>query len=229
MFFLTVRVCIGLLWVTTEGNTDGEWDRPLVLDGGAGSISGSFSRRVYQPCGPWMTATGTPRHKQSARLRGLALPWENCFKSGLLDIPLLLHICYELRTNICRWSRHHDKDGASRQWSTYPVIYGDFVEIQPSQGGDTPTASVNCNQSGAWPQYARWVDLQLLGVGWSNIYANAWDKIICSRGRIMDLDIQIPCHMDWLMSGYFPIMDNMSPDGLWDCDEESMEGGQYGD
>ena len=26
----------------------------------------------------------------------------------------------------------------------------------------------------------------------------------------------------------FLMMDNMSPDGLWDCDEESMEDGHYG-
>jgi len=45
----------------------------------------------------------------------------------------------------------------------------------------------------------------------------------------MDLDLKIPCHMDGSMSGYFLMMDDMSPDGLWDCDEESMEDGHYGD
>jgi len=29
------------------------------------------------------------------------------------------------------------------------------------------------------------------------------------------------------MSGYFLMMDDMSPDELWDCDEESMEDGHY--
>jgi len=63
----------------------------------------------------------------------------------------------------------------------------------------------------------------------SGIHAIAWIKITCSRGRIMDLDLdlKIPCHMDGSMSGYFLLMENMSPDGLWDCDEESMEDGHY--
>jgi len=94
-----------------------------------------------------MTATGTPRHEQSTGRRGLALPWANRFKSGLLDIPPYrsIYIYYELRTNVCRWSQYHDKDGAYRRWRTYPAIYGDFGEFQQSQGGDTPAASVNCN------------------------------------------------------------------------------------
>jgi len=51
------------------------------------------------------------------------------FKSGLLDIPLPLHLYYELRTNVCRWSRYHDKDGAYRRSRTYPAIYRDFMEV----------------------------------------------------------------------------------------------------
>ena len=35
----------------------------------------------------------------------------------------------------------------------------------------------------------------------------------------MDLDLKIPCHMDGSISWYFLMMDTMSPDGLWDCDE----------
>jgi len=64
----------------------------------------------------------------------------------------------------------------------------------------------------------------------SSIHAIAWNKITCSIGRIMDLDLdfKIPCHIDRSLSGYFLMMDNMSPDGLWDCDEESMEDGHYG-
>jgi len=79
--------------------------------------------------------------------------------------------------------------------------------------GDTPAASVNCNCYGARLQFARWADLQLLGVGWSDIHAIAWITITCSRGRIMDLhlDLQIPCHTNGSMSGYFLMMD-MSPD-----------------
>jgi len=102
--------------------------------------------------------------------------------------------------------------------------------FQKSPGGDTPAASVNCNQFAARLQFAIRADLQLLGVGWSEIHAIAWNKITCSRGRIMDLDLdlKIPCHMDGSMSAHFLLMDNMSPDGLWDCDEESMEDGNYG-
>jgi len=86
--------------------------------------------------------------------------------------------------------------------------------IQQSQGGDTPAALVNCNQFGARLQFAIWADLQLLGVGSSDIHAIAWIKITCSRGRIMDLDLdlKIPDHTDGSMSGYFHMMDHMSPD-----------------
>ena len=86
------------------------------------------------------------------------------------------------------------------------------MEVQQSQGGDTPAALVNCNQFGARLQFAIWADLQLLGVGWSDIHAIAWIKITCSRGRIMDLDLKIPCHMDGSMSGYFLMMEDMSRD-----------------
>jgi hypothetical protein len=44
----------------------------------------------------------------------------------------------------------------------------------------------------------------------------------------MNLDLEIPCHMHGSMSGYCPMMDDMSPDRLWDYDEESMEDGLYG-
>jgi len=48
--------------------------------------------------------------------------------------------------------------------------------------------------------------------------------------QIMDLnfDLNIPCHMDGLKIRYLLIMDNMSLDRLWDCDEESMEDWDYG-
>jgi len=35
---------------------------------------------------------------------------------------------------------------------------------------------------------------------------------VLTRGRIMDLDLKIPSHMDGSMSGYFLVMDDMSPD-----------------
>jgi hypothetical protein len=78
-----------------------------------------------------MTATGTPRHEGSTGRRGLALPWANRFKSGLLDIPPYrsIYIYYELRTNVCRWSRHNDKDGTYRRRRPYPGYIWRFVEV----------------------------------------------------------------------------------------------------
>jgi len=61
--------------------------------------------------------------------------------------------------------------------------------------------------NGARLQFAIWADLKLLGVGWSDIHTIAWIKITCSRGRIMNLDFKIPCHMDGSMSGNFLMMD----------------------
>jgi len=103
-----------------------------------------------------MTATGTPRHQGSTGWRSLAYPWANRFKSGLLDIPpyLSIYIYHKLRTIVCRWSQYHDKDGAYRRWRTYPAINEEFVDVQQSQAGDTPAASVNCNEFGAWLQSA---------------------------------------------------------------------------
>jgi len=45
---------------------------------------------------------------------------------------------------------------------------------------------------------------------WIGIAAIAWNKITCSRGRAIDLDLKIPCHMDGSMSGYFLMIDDMS-------------------
>jgi hypothetical protein len=43
----------------------------------------------------------------------------------------------------------------------------------------------------------------------------------------MDLELQIPCHVDGSMSGHLPMMGDISPDVLCDCDDESMEDGRY--
>jgi len=45
-FFLRGGNCAGLLGATVEGITDGERDKPQVLDGQAGSSSGSWGRRA---------------------------------------------------------------------------------------------------------------------------------------------------------------------------------------
>jgi hypothetical protein len=60
------------------------------------------------------------------------------------------------------------------------------------------------------------VDLHLFRGKWSDIPAILWNKILCSGGWIMDLDLalQIPRHMDRSMCGYFLMMSDTSPDGL---------------
>jgi len=81
------------------------------------------------------------------------------------------------------------------------------VEVQQSQGGDTPAhrlIAINLGPGYNLP-YGRIYNLSEL----SGIHAIAWIKITCSRGRIMDLDLKIPCHMDGSMSGYFFMMDDM--------------------
>jgi len=86
------------------------------------------------------------RHAETRReywTAGLGPIVANRFKSGLLDIPLPLHIYYELRTNVCRWSRHHDKDGAYRRWRTYPGNIRRFRGGFQQRGGDTPAALVS--------------------------------------------------------------------------------------
>ena len=45
--------------------------------------------------------------------------------------------------------------------------------------------------------------------GWSDSHAIAWIKMTCSRGRIVDFDLKIPCHMDGSMSGKFLMMHDM--------------------
>lgn len=63
---------------------------------------------------------------------------------------------------------------------------------------------------------------------WSGIPVIAWYKITCSRGQIIDFGLMIPCHIDGLMNVNFLMMDDMSLDGLWGCNEESMEDRHHG-
>jgi len=85
---------------------------------------------------------------------------------------LLLHVLYELRTNICRWNWHNDKDDAYRWWRTYPSniqrIHGGF---KLSKHQDTPLASVNwpCSQLGAQQQFAKWVDFEWMELSWMEL------------------------------------------------------------
>jgi len=86
ILFISVADCTGLLWATMESITDGEWDRPQVLDGQVGSSSRSCGR-TGSTWEPQMTATDTPRHKERTGRQGLALPWANCYISRLQDSP----------------------------------------------------------------------------------------------------------------------------------------------
>jgi hypothetical protein len=54
--------------------------------------------------------------------------------------------------------------------------------------------------------------VELNEVELSSFHAIAYNKIIYSSGRIMDLDLKIPCHMDRVMRGNFLMMDDMLPD-----------------
>jgi len=83
------------------------------------------------------------RHAETRReywTAGLGPIVANRFKSGLLDIPPYgsIYIYYELRTNVCRWSRYHDKDGAYRRWRTYPAIYGDSWRFSKAKAETLP-------------------------------------------------------------------------------------------
>lgn len=59
-------------------------------------------------------------------------------------------------------------------------------------------------------------------VEWSVLWVIVCNKVTSSEGQMMDWDINIPCHMDGSKQQYFLIMDNMTLDGFWDCNEESM-------
>jgi len=123
-FFLRVGDCSGLLGATVEGITDGEWDRPKALDGRAGSSGSSCSRRVYEQCGPWMTATSTARHEGSTGWRGLALLWRTVLNPDswrcLHTTPYQVWIDNErLQMELAqrpRWCLHKMED-ISRQYS----------------------------------------------------------------------------------------------------------------
>lgn len=55
-------------------------------------------------------------------------------------------------------------------------------------------------------------------------------KFMYSRGQIMhwDLDLKILCHKDRLISGKYRTLDDMSPDGIWDYNEEAIDHRNYG-
>jgi len=171
-----------------------------------------------------MTATGTPRHEGSTGRRGFAVPWANCFKSGLLDIPSYgsIYIYYELTTHVCRWSRYHDKAGAYKRWRTYREMYGDFIQaFSKARAGTLPpyhlitidwSPAIFCHISVEW---SRAVFTQLHGLR--------------SRAQEPDhgfgLNHSMPYEQinEWVFS-----YDGRDVTGLWDCDEKSMEDAHYG-
>jgi len=91
--------------------------------------------------------------------------WPYCGETFQILAPghsfIPLHIYYEFRTNVCRWSQHHNKDGAYRQMRPYPGNTRRFRGgIQQSQGRNTAAASVNwpCNRFSTSLKFAIWVD-----------------------------------------------------------------------
>jgi len=104
-----------------------------------------------------------------------------------------------------------------------PAIYGDFVEVstKPRRRHSCRIGQLTMQSTFIPATICHMGGLQLSGVelngvlSWvesSGIHATAWNKITCSRSWIMDLDLKIPCHMDGSISGYFLMMDDMSPD-----------------
>jgi len=162
------------------------------------------------------------RHAETQReywMAGFGPIVANRFKSRLRDIHSYRSIS---STN---WELTF-ADGAHRWWRTYPAIYREFVEViskakaealRPHRSIDhaidlepsynLPYGRITIERSSVERSF------QLSWVESSGIHAIAWIKVTCSRGRILhlDLDLKIPCHMDWSMSGYFLMVD-MSPD-----------------
>jgi len=54
------------------------------------------------------------------------------------------------------------------------------------------------------------------------------DHVLKRPDHAFGFGLKDPMPLDGSMSGYFLLMDNMSPDGLRDYDKESMEDGHYG-
>jgi len=81
-----------------------------------------------------------------------------------------------------------------------------------------------------------WMELSRMELRWMECsrveqygyLAIAWNDIMCSWSRIVDLGSKIWSHMDASITGYALTRDNMSPDWLWDCNEAWMEDGHYG-
>lgn len=73
--------------------------------------------------------------------------------------------------------------------------------------------------------------VQFNGVECSGVqqyFAIGWNNIMYSRGWIMDLDWMIPCYLNGSMSGNILMMHHMTPDRLWDCNQESMQARHHG-
>jgi len=107
-FFLRVGVHIGLLGVTMDSISGGEiGTRHWTSEQGAVAAT---ARKNF----PRVYSCKRCRHAETRReywTAGLGSSMGELFKSGFLDIPPYrsIYIYYELRTNVCRWSRYHDK------------------------------------------------------------------------------------------------------------------------
>jgi len=143
-FFLRVGVHTGLLGVTVESISSGEIGTRNWTGEQGSAVATARKRfpRVYSCKRCRLAET-----RREYRTAGLGSIVANRLKPVLLDIPSYRSMSstnWELTV----------ADGANTTTKTLPThdgghilipaIYGDFVEVHQSQGGDTPTASVNC-------------------------------------------------------------------------------------
>jgi len=99
------------------------------------------------------------------------------------------------------------------------ALCGDFVEIISMAKADALPPhpidhAIDLEPSYNLP-YGRIIIERSFQFSWvqsSGIHPIACIKIMSSRSRIMDLDIQILCHMGGLMGRYFLRMDDKTPD-----------------
>jgi len=62
-------------------------------------------------------------------------------------------------------------------------------------------------------------------------YSCSWvenNHALKSKNVDLEFDLKITCHRDGLMSLYCRKMNDMSPDGIWDCDNDAKEDRHYG-
>jgi len=125
--FLRVGVRIGLLGVTVERISGGEiGTRHWTGEQGVVAVVAA------EKCpGGNLHSLLAPRRDTQGVLDGRA--WLYTGEPFPIRAPgysfLPLHVYYILRTEVCRWSRQNNKDGAIDDGGYTRTIYGDFVEV----------------------------------------------------------------------------------------------------